>query len=329
MLCPNCGTRTETEHQYCMHCGTSLHSKLPTPEQALTGQNLQDPAQYVPVPTGESERAEVVSMQSIKPSRDSTYGLQPQTPVYGASGNAALHIWGPFAGFGSRRRHIGWLMDKKGEYAESLVTQVKEGFNHRRIPGALVRQETLTAQGLLVEQRTYFILRRGLASMALYIASFGKDLYISLASYLKPPISNLRILVLLVMVIFWFYMTFGFPIALNNAIYALFANFGSGMFGGVPASGGNNLAGLVCVVGPLGFINTLALLLFFAYSIYKYITEKDILAGLRSRPNEFNEDDLMAMEKAVEQTVRIALTEVKLNPDDLQEIDAIRSGQLF
>ena len=73
-----------------------------------------------------------------------------------------------------------------------------------------------------------------------------------------------------------------------------------------------------CPVGPLGLLNNLALLLFVLYSVYKWFTVKDILAGLRVAPNEFNEDDLMALEKAVEQTVRLSLDDIGLNPDDLK-----------
>ena len=54
------------------------------------------------------------------------------------------------------------------------------------------------------------------------------------------------------------------------------------------------------------------------FSIYKYFTEKDFLAILRTRPNEFDEDDLMALEKAVEQTVRSSLDDIGLNPADLK-----------
>jgi hypothetical protein len=40
------------------------------------------------------------------------------------------------------------------------------------------------------------------------------------------------------------------------------------------------------------------------YSIYKFLTEKDILALFRSPPTEFQEDDIVSLEKAVGETVR-------------------------
>jgi hypothetical protein len=259
---------------------------------------------------------------------------QPQSPYYppqqsplnmapGGYGHVTMpnaitgggSLWGPFAGYGERRRHVGWLMDSKGDCAEKLVSKVSEKFKERQIPNTSLRQELLSGQGIVVEKRPYFIMRRGLASLGLYITQFGKDLYVSLASFLKPPISNVRVIVLIVSVVFFLFTTFGLPAAIAASLSDL---GGMSMFGGMPDFSG--LITLLCLVGPLGTINSLALGLFLIYSIWKYLSIKDFWAGLRATPTEFNEDDLMAMEKAVEQTVRIALDEIGLNPDDLNKV---------
>ena len=65
------------------------------------------------------------------------------------------------------------------------------------------------------------------------------------------------------------------------------------------------------------------------YSIFKWVAERDFWAGLRVRANEFNEDDLMALEKAVEQTVRVSLDELGLDPDDLKPITDLDSDRLI
>ncbi|HEY9089212.1 MAG TPA: zinc-ribbon domain-containing protein [Anaerolineaceae bacterium] len=259
---------------------------------------------------------------------------QPQSPYYppqqaplnmapGGYGHVTMpnsltgggSLWGPFAGYGERRRHVGWLMDSKGDCAEKLVIKVSEKFKERQIPNTSLRQELLSGQGIVVEKRPYFIMRRGLASLGLYITQFGKDLYVSLASFLKPPISNVRVIVLIVSVVFFLFTTFGLPAAIAASLSSL---GGMSMFGGMPDFSG--LITLLCLVGPLGTINSLALGIFLIYSIWKYLSIKDFWAGLRATPTEFNEDDLMAMEKAVEQTVRIALDEIGLNPDDLNKV---------
>jgi hypothetical protein len=153
-------------------------------------------------------------------------------------------------------------------------------------------------------------------NMALYISEFGRDLFVSLASYLKPPISNFRVLVLGIMVLFWMFMVFIYPAAINSTLDNLVNSMN--LFGGSSDFSVVGLFTLLCLIGPLGLVDSLLLLLFASYSIYKWFTEKDLLAGLRVSPNEFNEDDLMAMEKAVEQTVRIALDEIGLDPNDLK-----------
>lgn len=79
----------------------------------------------------------------------------------------------------------------------------------------------------------------------------------------------------------------------------------------------SSLLSLLCLIGPLGTLNGLALLLLFIYSLYKWFTERDLWAALRVPPDEFDEDDLMAMEKAVEQTVLGSLDEIGLNAEDL------------
>lgn len=206
-------------------------------------------------------------------------------------------------------------MDNRGEYTQTLIEKVNTKFAERSVPDAQIRYEYLTAKGLVVERRPYFILSRNLVSMGLYISHFGKDLFVSIASYLKPPISNLRVVLLGVMLLFALYTNMILPSVVSSQLNGL----AGGMFGG-PAPDLNGVMTLLCIFGPLGVLNNLALVILFWYSVYKLLTEKDFLAALRTQPNEFNEDDLMAMEKAVEQTVRISIDEIGLDPSDLKPI---------
>ena len=323
MQCQNCGTSNEDTYRFCMKCGTPLTVSIPeTQVESLSTTSVSQPGQpvaYIPTP-------QVVLQPSEKPASFSgasqVYASQPRADFFpggtiGASQLSLFNIWGPFAGYGARRRHVGWLMDGQGPRAEDLTRKVDSKFKERQIPSTHVRQETLAARGLVVESRPYFILRSGLVSMALYISQFGRDLFVSLVSYLKPPISNFRAAILGVMLLFGAYMLFVFPNSLDSELGTLTGSLG--LFGNSsPDTGG--FFTLLCLVGPLGMLNNLALLLFGLYSGHKWLTEKDVLAGLRVPPNEFNEDDLMAMEKAVEQTVRISLDEIGLNPDGLKPI---------
>lgn len=282
MNCGNCGTSNADENVYCISCG-----------QSLTGGGAGHPQVQSSGPTAKISRTEgniislSIDMDKVK----------------------AMNIWGPFAGYGTRKVHNGWLVSGKGNKANELVENIRSSYSDREIPGALMAKKTMIAKGLLVETRPYFILNRGAINIALYISEFGKDLFVSLASYLKPPFSNFRILVVAFLALIgWISPNFVFPIL---------ANLGSSIFNSNTSA---VIVLLLCILTPFILISNLAINIFVIGSIYKWFTEKDFWAWLRTAPNEFNQDDLMAMEKAVEQTVRFSLDQIGISPDELKPI---------
>jgi hypothetical protein len=308
MQCQNCGTNNQDKFQFCIKCGQPLRVAAPT----------------APPPRGTGPLAP-------RPPSAAAPSYAPPAPEahYGESGISVLNIWGPFAGKGTRRRHTGWLMEDQGHRAKELVAHIHQRFQSQDIPRARIDYEILVAQGIGVENRPYFLLRRGLVYIGLYVAEFGRNLFISQVSYLKPPISNFRVIVVVAMIIFQLFMTFMYTPMLSSAFQGLTSSFS--LFGG--SRGSESAMGMLlmlfCVIGPLGALNGLLVFILFLFSLYKWLTEKDFFAALRVLPNEFNEDDLMAMEKAVEQTVRNSLTAIKLNPEDLQRTEIGRGAQLF
>jgi zinc-ribbon domain len=313
MHCTNCGSENQAGYKFCMRCGNPLTVEAP----AELAQNYVAPVAPVNAPIYPPQRTAPQTMQP--------YGSQPLAPT-GGSAFALMNIWGPFAGYGTRRRHVGWLMDGCADRAGELVQRIHVKFNDRQIPGSMIRSQILVARGVFVERRPYIILKKGLVSLALNVGEFGKDLFISLASYLKPPISYFRVLIASAMVVIWLFGTFVLPAMIFGSAQSMLSGFG-GLFGGfnpnVGTAGAGSLFFMLCILGPVSVINNIALFIFFLYSLYKWFTEKDFLAGLRSAPNEFNEDDLMALEKSVEQTVRIALDEIGLNPNELKPVEGI------
>lgn len=253
--------------------------------------------------------------------------LGPQR--YGAS------LWGPFAGYGTRRRHIGWLMDNKAERVEELIGKTRTRLADRQIPFVNITEEQLTNKGIAVETRPYFLIRRDLVTIGLNISQFGKDLFVSIASFLKPPISSFRVIALVIAVIYWIFYLF-LPLiinsALTNAVNNMMGSLGSIYGSSGYGSSGNGLGGLmflVCFLGPIGFVDGIALGIFLIYSFYKWLKEKDFWAALRTTPNEFNEDDLMALEKAAEQTVRQSIDEIGLDANDLIPVTAEQDKRLI
>lgn len=359
MQCSNCGAQNDPSYRFCLKCGSPLEttnspqevnrggqpetsvsiqnqSYTPTwqPEPPPVYQPTQDTAQPNPTPLPIEQPKPAFAPQpqyqqppANPPPQTQTY-QQPtgnvDSRVYGQSQINPFGVWRPFAGYGTRRRHVGWLMDNQGQRAPDLSNKVTAKFKERSINGAKVENKTLVGRGLIVESRPYFLLQRGLVTVGLYITQFGKDLFVSIASYLKPPISGARVTLLAVMTLFELYFWFIFPGQVNRAFGSTLGGYNPldifGVGGQAAPTSGPSLATLLCMIGPLGTMTLLALVLFVAYSLYKFVTEKDILAGLRVSPNEFNEDDLMALEKAVEQTVRMSLDEIGLNSDDLRPI---------
>jgi len=219
----------------------------------------------------------------------------------GSAGTVPVSVWGPFAGYGTRGRHVAWLINDQGERAETLRDATWTRFSRREIPRVTVEPVKLVRQGVLVDSRPYFLIKRGLTTAGLYIARFGQDLYFSQVTYFKGPISTLRVVILAAMVLF----AILYPVVYNDA----FSQFGVSMLGSISGSVGN-LVFLTCCLGPIYLLVWLALGLLALFSGYKWLTEKDILAPLRVPPNDFDIDDTVALEKSVEQTVREALDEV-------------------
>ena len=221
----------------------------------------------------------------------------------------AMDIWGPFAGYGQRGHHASWLLDNKAEKAESLHGKIGERFQQRQVPQAEMGWQNLTGKGLVVERRPFYFIKRGITTVALYIGEFGRDLYVSQVTYAKGPISNVRVAILGLMVLFQLFFMFGFTPTVMEVAGGYDPIFGTG-----PDI--DSILFLLCIVGPLGTMNTLALGLALLYSIYKWFKEKDFLAILRVPPNEFQLDDIVALEKSVEETVRQALDAVGLDVSD-------------
>jgi len=220
----------------------------------------------------------------------------------GATGQSSS-LWGPFAGYGVRREHAAWLLQGLGQRAEDLRDRVTEQFGQRQIPDARVDLIILTGKGVGVEQRPFYRIQRGLATVWLYIARFGEDLYISQVSYIKGQISLARVIFL-----FGLFALVGLSwinsMLVSINLQQVADSLGSSFFGGRGAEPNILLISALCCTGPLGFLAQLSLLFGFIFSLYKLATEKDFLALLRARPNEFQEDDIVSLEKAVNETVR-------------------------
>lgn len=286
--CRDCGTANAPNSKFCQSCGAALSSAA------------------IARPQGRGDVSVAATGSAPSPVQSGATYPEQHIGQIGTGGLSAADIWGPFAGYGERGRHVSWLLDNLGDRAEDLREAVINRFRERQIPGAKVEPRTLTGKGIAVERRPYYLVRRGITTAGLYIARFGQDLYISQVTYAKGAINPLRAAILGAMVLFQLYMIFGYGQSLESAV-------GSFDILGGYSGGSDSLGVLLCCVGPFGVLNTIGLSLAGLHMVYKTLTDKDPLALLRTPPNEFQEDDIIALEKAVEETVRQALDAIGLD----------------
>lgn len=234
------------------------------------------------------------------------YGPPPNVAPMGAVGQSPFNIWGPFAGYGTRGRHVAWLLGAMGDRADLLRNAISVRFAARAIVDAVVSDKVLVGQGVAVEQRPYFLIQRKVATVGLYTARLGNDIYISQVTYARGPISIARIALLVVMLLFQlFFLVGGFSSMLDSF------SGSSMLLGDGPDLG--SLAFFLCCIGPLGLVNTAALLVASLVTVWRTVTDKDPLAILRTTLNEFNQDDVIGLEKAVEETVRECMDQVGID----------------
>ncbi len=324
MNCPNCGNPLNPGARFCRNCGVAV------PQPAPQEQQDAPPSPYPPT----VQQPQPTQVQQPQPAQ-----LTPaQQPVYtpahdssevgqlGASGISSS-LWSPFAGYGTRREHVAWLLEGLGTQAEDLRNRITGRFSQRQIPQAEVTPVTLTSRGVAVEQRPFYRIQRGLATVWLYIARYGEDLYVSQVSYVKGKISLARILMVLGLC--------GMVLlaVLNGALVSINLqqvadSIGGGFFGSGPSVEPNMfLISTMCCTGPLSLIAQVILIIGLIFSAYKFLTEKDFLALLRARPNEFQEDDIVSLEKSVNETVRQAADLVGIDRKLLAPERAYRAGR--
>ncbi len=226
--------------------------------------------------------------------------IQPQTAT-----PPFLNIWGPFAGQGKPRRHAAWLVKDRGEQSAVILPGVLADLQSRQVPGMVVYQTMLPGRAIAATARPYLLLRRGPALVGLYAEPCGRDLYLSLASYVRTPLDPWRIGLLVLMVLAWLFMVFVFPGWLGDAGQIALATIGNSAFGAQAASP-SDFFYVLCVVGIPGALNNFALLAFLVFSLYRWLTQRDALAALRIPANEFFEDDRLLMEKLAADALRQA-----------------------
>lgn len=114
-------------------------------------------------------------------------------PVVGTDdGNAQLYA-NQYAQVGTLLDMWAELIEGYGEKADEFYENFSTHFKNREIKGVSFWQGNLTATGLFAPYRKMEIVQRGVVTMPIYIATQGKDLYVSWRAFVQGYISLVKI----------------------------------------------------------------------------------------------------------------------------------------
>ncbi len=207
------------------------------------------------------------------------------------TGQGQFSIRRAFAGHGISVMHYSWLLDGRETQATTVLSAISNQLRQRGITGLTITQERLTERGLLMEERDYLKVRRGVSSVFIFVAPAGRDLYISRATTVLPAIDTIRVAGLILL--------------------AALALFGPGILQGLAGGAGFLLGGLFALLA-------LPIWLFFLWLLFRsfsyWLVEKDFWVFLRTKQlNDFQLDDIALLEHATDETVRTAVEQLGLD----------------
>ena len=305
--CHQCSYENPDQSGFCVRCGSriqqgDLSASLPkpafTPSTAAspsTGAVYSPPAPpYTPPPSSQMPYAQ----QSWAPNVPPPAVYPTPTPAQMGTGQGMASIRRAFAGRGSLIMHQSWLLDGKQVEAASVRTAIMEMLQLRKYTGMSIFPERLTERGILMEERDYLTVRRGVSTVFIYAAPAGKDLYISRATTVLPIISYARAVILALLLLL---MIIGFiSSSQSSSSISPYA-----------------LAPISPLSIALGFFAYL-ILIFFAIvlvrSFINWLIEKDFWIYLRPNTlNDFQLDDIALLEHSTDYVVRDAVAQLGLD----------------
>lgn len=218
-----------------------------------------------------------------------------------AQDRASFNIWSPFVRFGSRGDTVNWLLPKLAPMRDNLNLSLSAKFRAQCIPAANITYQVFNGQGISAERRPFYTIQQGLTTVIVFVGAFGDDLYISQTLFIKRPIAPARIVFLLALL--------GIVVI---PIFMILSGFGSVMSSYGGSSSASLLLGAFCLICgfPLSFP---VVMLGALYTVLRFFIDRDYLFLLRGGVSDFQQDDIVALQKAVEHTVRTALSELELS----------------
>ena len=115
-----------------------------------------------------------------------TESTEKAVPQLGELRGAGRLLFGPFATKGQQVDAWADVIEDMADKAQDVLEAFDERVKDAQVPQLDLRDETISGSGLRAERRNYRIVQRGPGLMAVYIAGWGKDLYVSWRLFAGP-----------------------------------------------------------------------------------------------------------------------------------------------
>jgi hypothetical protein len=306
--CPTCGAQNIEGAIFCIRCGgqmgttVNLAGSPQSPNAPHGGANPGNSSGYAPFSPGYQAlgaKAQAGAMAS------SSGPAQMGSRATATTDSMSRHA---FAGHGTLITHHSWLLNGSYTHTTTLRSAVQDILGRRNIQSLTLNNEKLQEHGYWIEEREYLTLKRGIATIFVYIAPAGQDLYISRATTVLLSFDVLRIGLLL--------------FALADVF--LSPSLLQGVLGSMTSSLANNVGAIAGLIVPFLILAVIFAALFlpsilflgaFLLASFKHwFVEKDFWVYLRRGSlNDFEIDDIMLLEHATDETVQAAVKQLNLD----------------
>ncbi len=336
--CPQCFRENPDQSEFCSYCGHKFDAASQPNNTGVFDNypnlSASSPRLFVPksssFQTGAQQPFQQAALQ--QPLQQSVpqppfQSVQPGVPGAGSSailpGQGTGSIRSAFAGHGTLTDiHHSWLLNGGRTQAMDVRSAIQDMIHQRTLEGLNVTLQNLVDQSMVAEQRDYVIIKRKAATIFIYVASAGHDLYISRATTVKPALSMLRFILLVligVTLVFGPAIVVGVIFGIISSLTSAAASSGSAGGGSTAAIGGILFGGVISFLFLIVYIYCSSLLVAGIFiSIRSWIIEKDFLAVLRpSVLTEFQRDDVALLTSVADDIIKTAVKHLGLDADKI------------
>jgi len=219
-----------------------------------------------------------------------------------------------FVGRGHFLENYAWLLPNNYMHAQAMRSAIREILSQRNFQHMQLNTEVLRESGHWPEEREYITMQRGVATVFVYVAPAGQDLYLSRATTVQLSFDPIRVIIFICLIceilfapsIIQSILTNMFTSAVNNppSVGNPSATFGLAL----------PILILMYVFAQLYVPSIIVMIAFLIASVKYWFAERDFWFYLRrSTLHDFEVDDVKLLAIAVDQAVYAAGDQIKID----------------